>query len=575
MKTITHILIVTFLIVTTNLVRAQEYFGTTSIGDTSIDINYRSAVNSQGEIFTLGLYSGTLTLGDATITWEGGNADGFLTRHDSNGTPLDIKGFGGFMDDVALDVAIDINDNIYITGYFTGAGPDSFDADPGPEEFLLMQPSPFASRDCFIIKLDPNGDFIWAKQVSNPAAVANEDSYSIEVDTDGNVYVGGRFAYADFDPSTDGEEIIISTGGGSSLDGFLLKLDTDGNYVWVKTFTSEGLVQINDMEFDANGDLLMIGDFEETVDLNPSETEDAEFTSNGARDTFMAKFTSDGEYLWAQTFGGAASEISKVIKSIDEDIYIGGMYTETTDLNPTDGVNEFTALGGYDGYLSKFNSNGDYQFSYTIGGDDTTNLEDVYSLRKNEATGNLFVTGTFLVTTDFDNSDNTAESTSNGNTDSYLLEIDTDGNYVNHWTIGGPLAEVNPQLEINENNEIITFGAFQGTDVDFNPFDEEDLISSIGSYDVYFSRFNTEPIAGIEESQLTNVVIYPNPTTGIIYIIDKNNIADSYEIYNVLGTKIATGTIQSQIDMSAFATGIYVLKVNSNTSSITRKIIKN
>src|SRR5690606_7321091 len=197
---------------------AQEYYGTTTFGDGSIDFAYRSAMDSQGNVYAAGIYSGTITIGNS-ITWAGGNADGFLAKYDNDGNPVWVKGFGGGFDDVATDVAVDANDNLYITGYFQGAGSQSFDADPGPGVYQLSQPSPFLSRDCFIIKLDSNGDFVWAKQVSNPAgANVNEDSKSIEVDSAGNVYIGGSFVYADFDPDPNTSFELFSTNGGSSPD---------------------------------------------------------------------------------------------------------------------------------------------------------------------------------------------------------------------------------------------------------------------------------------------------------------------------------------------------------------------
>lgn len=257
MKTITKTVLVAAIFLLGAIASAQEYYGTTTFGDGSIDFAYRSAMDSQGNVYAAGIYSGTITIGNS-ITWAGGNADGFLAKYDNDGNPVWVKGFGGGFDDVATDVAVDANDNLYMTGYFQGAGSQSFDADPGPGVYQLSQPSPFLSRDCFIIKLDSNGDFVWAKQVSNPAgANVNEDSKSIEVDSAGNVYIGGSFVYADFDPDPNTSFELFSTNGGSSPDGFLLKLDTDGNFIWVKTLGSTGIVEIVDMEFDANEDILI------------------------------------------------------------------------------------------------------------------------------------------------------------------------------------------------------------------------------------------------------------------------------------------------------------------------------
>mgnify|MGYP003635225198 FL=1 len=487
MKTITKSILVATVSLWGAICSAQDYFGTTTFGDTSIEIPYRSAMDSQGNVYSAGIYSGTITVGSTSVTWAGGNADGFLTKFDIDGNPIWVKGFGGQADDVALDVAVDANDNLYITGYFQGAGALAFDADPGPGVFLLEQPAPFLSRDCFIIKLDSNGDFVWAKQVSNPAAVANEDSKSIEVDSAGNVYIGGSFNYADFDPDPIAEHILFSTNGGASRDGFLLKLDTDGNFVWVKTFASTGIVQVVDMEFDTNEDLLLTGRFRNTVDLDPNAGT-APFTSNGNDDMFMAKLSADGDFIWGNSFGGSGNDFASTIKNLPSGIYLGGEFIGTVDLDPSAGVNTFVSLGFSDAFLSKFDTDGNYDYSYVLGGD-STNFENFYDIKEG-ANGNLYATGQFSATTDFDNSAAEALTTSNGNSDNFLLEMTTNGEYLNHWTVGGNNIENNHQLFINNNNEILTIGGFRSPDADFNPFAGEDIIPTTGNYDAYFSHYN-------------------------------------------------------------------------------------
>ncbi len=487
MKTITKTVLLLSLLLVGAATTAQEYFGTTTFGDGSIDFAYRSAMDSQGNVYASGIYSGTITIGNS-VTWAGGNADGFLAKYDNDGNPVWVKSFGGPADDVAVDVAVDSNDNLYITGYFQGRAALAFDADPGPGVFLLEQLSPFLSRDCFIIKLDSNGDFVWAKQVSNPAgANVNEDSKSIEVDSAGNVYIGGSFVYADFDPDPNTSFELFSTNGGSSPDGFLLKLDTDGNFVWVKTFGSTGIVDVVDMEFDANEDILIGGRFRNTVDLDPNAGTST-FTSNGADDLFMAKLSSDGDYIWGQAFGGSGLDVFKSIHDLPSGVYVEGMFSGTVDLDPTAGTNTQVSNGPWDAFLSKFDTDGNYSFSYVLGGE-TTDLEHFYDLTEG-FNGNLFATGSFNGTTDFDNSAAEALTTSDGKTDNFLLEITPAGEYVNHWTTGGDNTEDVPQVHFNNSNQILTMGSFRSSSVDFNPFVGEDIQNVVGFYDGYFSRYN-------------------------------------------------------------------------------------
>ncbi len=487
MKTITKTMLLLPMLFLSVIANAQEYYGTTTYGDSSLDLAYHSAMDSNGNVYTAGIYSGTITIGNS-ITHAGGSADGFLAKYDNDGNPVWVKSFEGTATNVAIDVAVDNDDNIYLTGYFQGSGANSFDADPGPDVYLLSQPSPFLSRDCFIIKLDSNGDFVWAKQVSNTAGFnVNEDSRSIEVDSDGNVYVGGSFVFADFDPDPNNAVEILSTNGGSSPDGFLLKLDNDGNFVWVKTFGSTGIVEILDIEFDENEDLLVGGRFRNTVDLDPNAGT-AEFTSNGNDDIFMGKLSKDGDYIWGQAFGGTGLDKFNKIKILPSGVYVGGRFSDAVDLDPTAGENIFTSNGSGDAFLSKFDTDGNYDYSYVLGGE-ATDAENFYDITEG-VNGNLYATGSFNGTTDFDNSAAEAITISNGKTDNFLLELTPAGDYLNHWTTGGADSEDYAQVYFNDDNHILTLGSYRSSSIDFNPFVGEDLFGIIGSIDGYFSHYN-------------------------------------------------------------------------------------
>jgi len=191
MKTNLQIFLSFIFLLLGNVIYSQEYFGTSIIGNSSMDMSFHSTKDSySGSIYSVGYFSSPLTVAGTTISYAGGTVDGLLCKYDSEGIPVWGKGFGSGFNDVVKDVAIDNDGNIYVTGYFQGAGTQSFDADPGAGVYTLEQPSAILSRDCFIVKLDANGDFLWAKQVSNPyGGAANEDAHAIEVDNDGNVAI--------------------------------------------------------------------------------------------------------------------------------------------------------------------------------------------------------------------------------------------------------------------------------------------------------------------------------------------------------------------------------------------------
>ncbi|MDX1462352.1 MAG: T9SS type A sorting domain-containing protein, partial [Marinirhabdus sp.] len=467
---------------------SQEYFGTTIFGDGGFDTAYSSVTNSQGLVFTGGLFQTTLTVGPDTVVSAGGNADGYVAIHDSEGAPVGVLSFGGGFDDVVIDMAVDANDNLYITGYFQGANPNNpFDADPGPGVFPLLQPAFGLSRDLFVIKLDNNQEFVWAKQISNPFGFGaiNEDAQTIELDNAGNIYIGGSFLLADFDPDPAVNNTVFSADS-SSPDGFILKLDNDGNFVWVQTYEGPGgIVEVEDIHFDANEDILVVGRFRNQVDLDPSAAVD-NYTTNGSDDIFITKVDSDGNYIWGQVFGGSNLEIANMITEINSEIYIGGTFSGTVDLDPSAGDNTVTSNGDVDAFVSKFDADGNYVMSFTLGGATNVDIENVYHISEGP-NGDVFLAGCFLDTADVDPSANEILITSNGGNDNFFIQLDTDMNYKNHWSIGGPDSENNPHLLFNDLGEVLSIGMFRDT-VDFNPFAGEDFQSAVAQSDIYVSR---------------------------------------------------------------------------------------
>lgn len=561
------------LLILFNFVHAQTYFNGTTFGGNGIDVTYDSALDSQSNLYTVGLYQTSLTVGTTTITSNGGNADGFLAKHDSNGNPVWVKSFGGALDDVAVNVTIDTNDNIYLTGYFQGAGVNAFDADPGPDIYALEQQAFFVSRDCFIIKLDSNGNFIWAKQISNPSGgAANEDATSIELDSSGNVYIAGSFLYADFDPDPVTTHILPASP--QFNHGFLLKLNNNGEFVWVKTFDSNAFANNLDIELDNSNNIYVTGQFQGSIDLDPSASED-NYTSIGGFDVFMAKLDNNGNYIYGKTFGSVNNDYTNVISVLPSGIYLGGSFSGTVDFDPGIGTTIISPINETDGFISKFDTSGNFQYVYPIGGD-AIGIEEVYNIQ--EVNENLMISGNFVGVTDFDYSSATENSDSSGGLDAYFLELTTSGNYKDHLTLGGVQDEGFTNFELNTNNEVLLFGSFKSSPIDLNPYAGIDNHNNIAQYDNYISRFITSALLSVADFTTNNeIIIYPNPTKNIISIKSRNNTLESYKLYNTLGQLSKQGNIidiDGSIDISEMAKGVYYLKLYSSKNTFIKKIIK-
>jgi hypothetical protein len=94
-------------------------------------------------------------------------------------------------------------------------------------------------------------------------------------------------------------------------------------------------------------------------------------------------------------------------------------------------------------------------------------------------------------------------------------------------------------------------------------------------YDYFSTKsniVNTSALSGIDDVDIENVSVYPNPVGDILFLPSKDAI--EYEIYSVTGTIMKQGIIKESIDVSDFQKGIYFLRINKYGQLVTYKFIK-
>ncbi|MBK7985963.1 MAG: hypothetical protein IPK11_03360 [Ignavibacteria bacterium] len=156
-----------------------------------------------------------------------------------------------------IGIAIDGMGNVITTGYFS----DTVDFDPGTG---VMNLTSAGETDIFILKLDANGNLLWAKSCGGYWIVGG--GFSIAFDATNNVYTTGAFdVTVDFDPGT-GVKNLSAMG---ESDIFIQKLGAQGNFIWAKTFGGNDFDQSYSIAIDAESNVYSIGDFVGTVDFDP------------------------------------------------------------------------------------------------------------------------------------------------------------------------------------------------------------------------------------------------------------------------------------------------------------------
>ena len=444
-----------------------------SMGASSTEEGDDIAVDGSGNVYTTGSFTGTVDFdpgaGTADLTSAGSN-DTFVSKLDSSGNFVWAKRLGGSDIDSGLAIAVDGSGNVYTTGRLRGTG----DFDPGAGTTNLISAG---LDDIFVSKLDANGDFVWAKRMGGSDY---DYGYGIAVDGDGNVYTTGSFrGTVDFDPGA-GTTNLISAG----LDDiFVSKLDSSGSFVWAKRLGGSSADVAGDIVVDGSGNVYTTGYFGGTADFDPGAGT-ADLTPAGSNDIFVSKLDSSGNFVWAKNMGGSGSDGGNGI-ALDSNgyVYTAGGFWDTADFDPGAGNAELTSAGGTDIFVSKLDSNGGFVWAKNMGGASNDPMYDMAV----DSSGNVYTTGFFLDTADFDPGAGTTNLTSRGG-DIFISKLDNNGNFIWAEGIGGADLDLGKGIAVDGSGYVYTTGSFNYT-VDFDPgVGTLNLTSVSAARDIFVSK---------------------------------------------------------------------------------------
>ena len=384
--------------------------------------------------------------------------------------------WGGPGWDTGYGIAVDGNGNAYITGTFS----DTVDFDPGVG---VDEHTSIGDSDIFLSKFNSNGEFRWAHTFDVRTSAYG---HAVAVDGSGNICITGNFYNTvDFDP---GSEVNEHTSNGG-LDVFCSKFDSSGAFQWARTWGGSSSDHGNGVATDASGNAYVLGYFYGTVDFDPGLGVDEHTSHSVTRDIFLSKFNTSGELLWTITWGSYdAAYDHEVAIDGNDNVYVTGSYYGTVDFDPGLEVDEHISYGHtFDIFLSKFDSNGEFQWALTWGG---PFLDGGYGVAS-DGGGNIYVTGCFDGNVDFNPGQETVEYISNGERDVFLCKFDSNGEFQWACTWGGASNDVGYNVAVDGNDNVYVTGNYSGT-VDFDPGLGVDEHISYGNIsDVFLSKFNS------------------------------------------------------------------------------------
>ncbi len=365
-------------------------------------------VDNHGNVIFTGYYQSTIDMdpGPGTVTVTNTGVNSFITKLDANGLFIWSKQLEAEGCNV---LQTDSQDNIYMAGDFSG----TFDFDPGAGSHTLTAAS-LVDEDLFILKLNENGDFVWAKNMNNGGAASAQEA-SLAVDQQGGVLLAGNFTGSiDFNPGSG----VFTLSSSGNRDFFLVKLDNTGNFAWAKKWGSTNNDYCYDMLADNNGNIFITGAFDLTVDFDPGAAT-FNMTATDYRNCFLLKLDNTGGFQFAKQFTGNSFGQSLALDGAGN-IYVAGGFYGPADFDPGAGTN---TVNGGNIFITRLDPTGNLAWVAAFQNQIIGSYESIYVCMQVDNLKNVYYSGIFPFAVDFDPSAGTFVATPSGVNDMPIVKL--------------------------------------------------------------------------------------------------------------------------------------------------------
>jgi len=395
----------------------------TFLGGSHEDGGFGITLDSNNNAYITGVtrssnFSTTLSCYDDSLD---GDYDAFVVKLNAEGSKLIYSTFiGGSHGDGGFDIVLDSSNNAYITG--TTRSSDF------PTTSGCYDDSSNGNNDVFIAKLNLDGsNLIYSTYVGGDDVDSGE---SIALDSGNNAYVTGYTNSNDFPTTTDCYDGTHN----NAWDGFVCKINSGGSNLIFSTLVGGS---DNDESYaialDSNNNAYIAG-ATRSSDF-PTSLSCYDDSLNGDYDAFVVKLNAEGSKLIYSTFiGGSHGDGGfNIVLDSSNNAYITGM-TRSSDFPTTPSCYDNSLNGDYDALIIKLNSDGsDLLYSTFVGG----NGLEYGSGIAIDSTNRIYIGGA-TESNDFPITDDSFDSSYNGEQDVFLFKVNTENTDLVYSTfIGG------------------------------------------------------------------------------------------------------------------------------------------
>lgn len=508
-------------------------------GNGGINTFGRIATDPQGNIYQAFLSSGPDFSG---IETDSGSF--YLVKYDLQGNQVWIRKHGIAVDSVNKgEMPFNIianNQHVYIAGHTKGGygGPVQF---PNGNEGTLG----------IIAKYDAsNGNLLEVERTVPDGENGNVWSASLDV-SGNNIYVtGGTSANgANLFPHSSPYIKKLATNNLSTKiwdDVIVEGTGTHPNGPYYFQISNESIAKSTYWADSIGNGFLYISGYATAGEFLPNSLP-------GVCNVWVAKYDVNGTRLWATAFQSPTGNQYPWGTAVDDD---GNVYIVGQTYGAMGGA---TPLGLGDGFITKYSSDGVFQWTKLIG---TTASDDLHSIQIIDNT--LLVGGTTW---------GDLAAPNKGYSDAFMVSLDLNGNITSPYQFGTEKIDYLRDALIS-NNQIWVFGITEGSLAG----------TASGGWDVFLASFDPSTLSittSVTEANQpgSSFFIYPNPSSDIlrIQLLERKLKTANFNIYNEYGQLIKSGIINSvdyMISLSDISSGVYFINIITEDSFQTRKFIK-
>jgi len=499
------------------------------------------------------------------------------------GSGSEAPGFGsGFFGAPDVKSAVDASDNLWVT-----CATNSADGDVGSNAGI---------SDVWVIKINPTGDTLFTKVIGGSG---NDVPYDIHVTSNDGVVIAGLSS------SSDGG----FSGNAGAEDGFLMALDANGNLLWNENFGGSQGDFFFDLEPYTNGYYLMGSTGSVDGDINDNQ-------NAGSNEAWICKVNHSGNLVWSRTTSGTTQDLDYL-----EHFWDGTVINDAQDIIVQGITGDFADFNTDDFLIVRYDSMGAQIWLEEIGSD----LRDIatgieYSSLTNEVIG----TGNIM------SASGDVTNYAGGNGDYWLFRMDLNGSLVDEVSLGGSGIDYPYSLSTSPSNSLFVAGLTQSTDgtmstmgyggwdfwaAEINPYNldtlqtlrlggsENDYLHQIsfrsdnnlyavgrsrsfdqyvqsnqGATDVFAACLNVAVTSNVNEIELTDVEVFPNPFRETIHLSGKGlKKLNEYKLMDVTGKTICKGELKDETSIeipAELSTGCYLLTLKGAFGTLQKRVIK-